>query len=428
MRASWVLTLCVAGCGGSGDDAPPAFTDTGGTLLIPECGYAVTTRIGAEPPRRATDFVGPDPTPRLVHLGFMKDPRTSMVVQWRTVDETTRVTRLRYAAGADLTADALTETASGIEFGYEATGTTVYRMHQVHLCDLEPGTAYSYQIGTDDAVSPIYTFRTAPDVAANPDAEVVFGFLGDSRDGYDVWAQLAAQVHERTPDLMLFSGDAVTIGITQPEWEEFLGRAEPVLASVPLVFAHGNHEVNAVGYYAQFAMPGDQENFGFDYGHAHVTVANDTPADIGALTGSTVDFLRDDFEASKDARWKLLMHHQPMWSASNHGSNLTLQMAWQPLVDQYHVDLVLNGHEHEFEITKPLVGQTVMLSPENATVYVVAGGAGAELYANGSEFWTAYSEKTHSAAIVRVRRDQLTLEAFRPDGTLIPAGLTKTKP
>jgi hypothetical protein len=427
MRAPWLIVLPLVACGGS-DEAPPEFTDVGGTLAIDGCGYSVTSRIGAEPPRKATDFVGPDPTPRLVHLGFAGDPRTSMVIQWRTVDETTRATRIRYAAGADLAADALVETATGIEFGYQATGAAIYRMHQVHLCDLAPGTAYSYQVGSDDAYSPVYTFRTAPDIAANPDAEVVFGFLGDSRDGFDVWGQLAAQIQQRTPDLLLFSGDAVTIGITQHEWEEFLGRAEPLLATVPLVFAHGNHEVNAVGFYAQFAMPGDQENFGFDYGHAHITVANDTPLDVGALTGSTVDFLRADFEASKDARWKLLMHHQPMWSASNHGSNLTLQAAWQPLVDQYHVDLVLNGHEHEFEITKPLVGQTVMPSPDNATVYVVAGGAGAELYANGSDFWTAYSEETHSAAVVRVRRDQLTLEAFRPDATMIPAGLTKSKP
>ncbi|HLL21730.1 MAG TPA: metallophosphoesterase, partial [Kofleriaceae bacterium] len=143
--------------------------------------------------------------------------------------------------------------------------------------------------------------------------------------------------------------------------------------------------------------------------------------------GSTVEFLRRDFEASKSARWKLLMHHRPMWSASNHGSNLMLQQYWQPIVDEYHVDLVLNGHEHAYEITKPLVGQTVMPSMVDATVYVVAGGAGAELYASGTGFWTQYSESTHNAGLVRVRRDQLTFEAYRPDGTVLPGAFTKTK-
>ena len=149
---------------------------------------------------------------------------------------------------------------------------------------------------------------------------------------------------------------------------------------------------------------------------------------MSALTTTIPDFLRADFEASKTARWKMLMHHQPIWSASNHGSNMTLQQYWQPIVDQYHLDLVLNGHEHEYEITKPMIGQTPQATNANATVYVVAGGGGAELYASGTGFWTQYSESTHNAAIVRVRRDQLTLEAYRTDGTVIPGGFTKTKP
>ena len=60
---------------------------------------------------------------------------------------------------------------------------------------------------------------------------------------------------------------------------------------------------------------------------------------------------------------------------------------------------------------------------------MVAGGAGAELYGFDTPgFWSEYTESTHSAATIRVRRDQLTLESFRPDGTMLPAGFTKTKP
>lgn len=88
---------------------------------------------------------------------------------------------------------------------------------------------------------------------------------------------------------------------------------------------------------------------------------------------------------------------------------------------------MLNGHEHDFELTKPLRASVPQASNADGTVYVVAGGAGAPLYDNGTQAWTEYSEKTYSAAIVRVRRDQLTLDAFRPDGTALPAGFTKTK-
>ncbi len=426
MRVATAVLL-LAACGG-GDDGPEPFTDTGGTLEIPSCDYSVTTRFDAEPPRIAKSYLGPDPTPRLVHLGIASDPKTSMVVQWRTVDETTLATQVRYGVGADLAEGDLDKTVTGIQFAYAATGSDQPRVHQVHLCGLEPGTTYSYQAGAPGHYSPIYTFRTAPDIVANPDAEVLFGFVGDSRGGYDIWGQIVAHYVARMPDMILYTGDAVTIGISQDEWELFLEKGEPLLAQVPLVFAHGNHEVNSVNYFSQFAMPGDQENFSFDYGYSHITVANDTPGPNDTLTGTLVDFLRTDFEASKTARWKLLMHHQPMWSASNHGSNLTLQSTWGPLVDQYGIDLVLNGHEHNFEMTHPLRGGAVQTSNANATVYAVAGGAGAPLYASGTDFWTAYSESTHGASVIRVRRDQLVLEAFRVDGTLLPMGFSKTKP
>ncbi len=418
--------LLLAGCGG--DEGPEPFTDTGGTLEIPNCDYSVTTRFDAEPPRVAKKYLGPDPSPRLVHLGIASDPKTSMVVQWRTVDETTLTTQVRYGVGADLTETDLDRTVTGIQFAYAATGSDQPRVHQVHLCGLEPGTTYSYQAGAPGHYSPIYEFRTAPDIVATPDAESLFAFVGDSRGGYDIWSQIVAHYVARMPDLVLYTGDAVTIGISQDEWELFLERGEPLLAQVPLVFAHGNHEVNSVNFFSQFAMPGDQENFSFDYGYAHITVANDTPGENNTLTGSLVDFLRTDFEDSKTSRWKLLMHHQPMWSASNHGSNLTLQSTWGPLVDQYGLDLVLNGHEHNFEMTHPMRGGVVQTSSATGTVYAIAGGAGAPLYASGTGFWTAYSESTFGASVIRVRRDQLLLESFRSDGTMLPMGFSKTKP
>jgi len=429
MRAFWVIALALVACDSDDTGDPKEFISDGGQLAIEGCNYTLTTRIGAEAPKPSGKTLGPDPTPRLVHLGFMGDPRTSIVAQWRTADETTTVTKLRYAAGDQLAPEQLTETVAGVHFRYNATGTEKFHVHQAHLCSLTPGTTYSYQVGADDHWSPVYTFHTAPDVEANPDSEVVLGFVGDSRGGYDVWAQLAAQIQQRTPDLILFSGDAVTIGLTQYEWETFFGDAEALLATTPIIITNGNHEANAINFYSQFALPGDQENFGFDYGFAHIFVANDSPDNPSELTSVIPTAMDADFTDHASARWKLLMHHRPMYSSgARHGSALDLQAAWGPIVDEHQLDLVLNGHEHQFEISKPLRNNTVQSSNADGTVYVVAGGAGADLYGFDTPgSWSEYTESTHSAAAIRVRRDQLTLESFRPDGTAIPAGFTKTK-
>ncbi len=434
MRARLLSLVFVAGCVKGDPIDLGMFVNNGGSLAIDGCGYTLSTYPGAEAPMVALAAFGTDPTPKNIHLGLMGDPKTSMVAQWRTNDDTTRASSVRFGVGANLTADQLTTTVQGIEFGYQGTGGSIYRVHQGHLCGLSPATTYSYQVGGEDLsgnshYSPIFTFHTAPDVSANPDTAVVLGFVGDSRGGYDVWQQLITELQTRTPDLILFSGDAVTFGITQDEWEDFFSLAQPLFANVPMIAADGNHEANAVNFYSQVAMPGDQQDYGVDYGFAHITVGNDSPDDPSAITGAARDAIAADFAASQNAQWKIFMHHQPIFSASTrHGSSVTLQNAWQPVIDQYHIDLVLNGHDHDYEVTKPMVGMNPQPSSTNATVYIVAGGAGAELYPNGTGAWTQYSESTYSAATINVREGQLDFEAFRQDGSAIPTGFTKTKP
>lgn len=437
-----LLAVSTGGCGGCvyGNIVDFKFTGNGGTLAIEGCPYSVTTVSGAEAPTYSTELYGADPTPRLVHLGVVGDPKTSVVMQWRTADEVTRAGFVRWGQGANLTADQLTNQVNGLQFAYTGTPCAVggptcpFRQHQAHVCGLTAGTAYSYQVGSIDAntgtsyLSPVYTFHTAPDITANPDTDVLLAFVGDARGGYDVWQQLVNLLQAQSPDMILFSGDAVTLGTVQVEYEEFLGEAESLFATTQMYFADGNHEADAVNWFSQFAMPGDQQNFGVDWGYAHITVANDTPVDPNAITGAFAQDLANDLAANQNAQWKLVMHHQPIYSASTkHGSTVTLQQAWQPIYDQYHVDLVLNGHDHDYEVSKPLVGTTVQPTSDNATVYIVGGGAGAELYPNGSGFWTEYSESTYSAATIDIRQNQLTFSAFRNDGTAIPVGFQKTK-
>ena len=74
-----------------------------------------------------------------------------------------------------------------------------------------------------------------------------------------------------------------------------------------------------------------------------------------------------------------------------------------PIFDRHRVDMVLNGHDHDYERTKPMRGNQAQASAADGTIYVVSGGAGAELYENGSDFWTETSASLHSATVVRVR-------------------------
>jgi alkaline phosphatase D len=51
------------------------------------------------------------------------------------------------------------------------------------------------------------------------------------------------------------------------------------------------------------------------------------------------------------------MHQVPMsTSTSGNGSDLAIRQAWLPLFDKYEVDLVLHGHEHDYERSYPVRG------------------------------------------------------------------------
>lgn len=423
-----LTTACVAG------NPPTASTPDverlGGSATPPGCTAPLVTRVGSEAPALPGTTVGDAPTIEQVHLGLVGDPRTSIVVSWRTADDATTTGEVRFGVGASADRPVLDRSAPGFTFSYVAEfgNGAVVRMHEAHLCGLMPDTVYSYQIDSAPGVqSPVYSFRTAPDLALTPDAEITVAAVGDSRDGYDVWAQIVTQLAARTPDVIVFSGDAVTLGQLQREWDEFFTAAEPLLTSVPMVSVHGNHDINSPNYYAQFAMPGNEENYSFDYGAAHLVVVNDTPEQLADLTVTIPAFLEADLAAAT-APWLVVNHHRPLYSASErHGSDTTLRDTWAPIFDAHGVDLVLAGHDHDYERSKPMRANTVQATPADGTIYVVSGGAGAELYGNGTDFWTETSASLHSATVMRIRNNRVEFEAFDHTGAPVDA-FTITRP
>ncbi len=420
-----------------GDDGPPddgMLVIDGGRFTVEGCAHEVITRVNAEAPALGADVLGAEPAPYQVHLGLAGDPRTSIVIVWRTDAETTS-TIAKFGEGTGLG-----ETAAGVTYRFVAGVGGVgdaYRIHEAHLCGLEPGTEYSYQVGGvgaggDERFSPTYTFRTAPDVTASPDAEVTIAYAGDTRNGYAEWAQIADVITDHAPDVLIYTGDIVTLGPLQEEWDGFFDSSPELFATVPMVSAHGNHEINSISYYAQLAMPGDEENFAFDYGHLHQVVVNSDPTAVGDLDGKIPDFLDADLGAS-DAAWNVVAVHRGLYSSgSNHGSDLTLRAAWGPIFDAHQVDLVVQGHDHIYERTKPMRAEVPGATPADGTIYLVSGGGGANLYGTSfgtktQEPFTEFAESTYNTTVVQVRATMLSATSYRADGSLLDE-FTITKP
>jgi 3',5'-cyclic AMP phosphodiesterase CpdA len=84
--------------------------------------------------------------------------------------------------------------------------------------------------------------------------------------------------------------------------------------------------------------------------------------------------------AGTDATWKVILVHHPPYSAGYQGSNADSRQVVAPIAARYGVQLVLSGHDHDYQRSKPIDGVT----------YVVTGGA-AGTRRTGEKDFTAVS-------------------------------------
>jgi 3',5'-cyclic AMP phosphodiesterase CpdA len=71
--------------------------------------------------------------------------------------------------------------------------------------------------------------------------------------------------------------------------------------------------------------------------------------------------------------WIIVQMHQCACSSSatGNGSDLGIRQQWLPLFDRYEVDLVLNGHDHDYERSFPVHGADANLDDYGIAVFDV---------------------------------------------------------
>lgn len=380
---SFLLLALIGACAG-----PDTGQKKKAPALVDECDPTVVaasplaaTNEGVVTPHEEV-FGALQPYPLHLHLGWpSSDPSNSISFVWRT-DVDTVATVVEYGKDGELT-----ERVEGHSYLYGGVdaGEGPYRVHEIKLCgELEPNTTYTYRAGGDGFWSPEHSFTT-PGPPGSFDTFRV-GMLGDSRGAYESLDDLIASMETHSPDFYLFSGDMVELGPSQAEWDGWFDAMGEVFAENVVVPVHGNHEFLAVHHFAQFSLPNNEEWFSLRYGDLHLVVLNDTVGDLAHRSVDQVEYLDQAF-SEHESGWQIVSHHQPMYTVSTrHRSNTDLREYWEPLYDQYGVDLVVTGHNHLYERSVP-IRAGAPATPETGTVHIVTGGAGAPLYSDIEPDW-----------------------------------------
>ena len=251
-----------------------------------------------------------------------------------------------------------------------------------------------------------------------------FLLIGDSGSGGHNQLELRDAMLKTPVDFMLHTGDMIyEDGLPEDFNPEFFTPYRDLLRRIVFWPTLGNHDVHPPGLGAPwvdaFYTPANnatqnEKHYSFDFGTAHVAVL-----DTNNLTtpGSPQYTFLDHDLAASTALWKFVVFHFPIYSSGFHGSFANLQADLIPLFDKYGVDIVFNGHDHDYERTQRLTANQPA-APGTGVVYMVTGGGGKDAKPVGSNWFTAYSESVVHFTRVTIDGTTLVEQMIRKDGTV----------
>jgi alkaline phosphatase D len=354
----------------------------------------------------------PDGTPEQIHLTWGEDPTCSVVVSWASAAQAVNP---RVHLGGD---PKFGRTIHAVQRTYTdgLNGQTVFTYH-ARIDDLSPDSLHQYSVTSDNdsnAAQPFTaTFRTAP-CGRTPFRWTSFGDLATPNTAWVLsygQSQYAVQAVEKFQPLFhLLNGDLCYANLNptaQPAvWADFGNNNQASASLRPWMPCPGNHEVEFDNgpqgfgsYLTRYALPNNGTKlpslfYSFRVGsalfislQADDVIYQDGAAFVGgpaafvpaASTGNApiepgTSFYIHGWSGGEQTRWLektlrqashdddidwvIVQMHQDALSSSKtgNGSDLGIRQAWLPLFDKYGVDLVLCGHDHDYERSFPVRG------------------------------------------------------------------------
>jgi acid phosphatase type 7 len=397
LRALTVLPLVVAAaCVGASDVSGRV-----GATQLGDVSNAPAERVAARAP--LSDACGPPATPVSAQYAFARSPYLQRV--------SANAADLVWVSAADPALQVLVSSPSGApvaqptaapdESALVAEGD---RQWVAPLEGLSPDTLYCYELRDESGTAARAGFHTAPASGSNkPVRFVAFGDSGEVNEDQDT---LLDQMRTVPFDFMVHTGDIAYESGTREELDRtFFQVYRELLGDYPIFPSSGNHEYeteDAAPFREAFDLPrnggpdGTERWYSFDWGDVHF-VALDTEL-IGSVQAR---WLEEDL-ARNERPWTIVYGHRPPFSSGYHGSDGGFRTTFGPILEKHQVDLVLSGHDHHYERTKP----------QNGVTYVVTGGGGRGVKDVAWSDFTAFNQPVIHFVYVTVDGGQLALHAI----------------
>ena len=198
--------------------------------------------------------------------------------------------------------------------------------------------------------------------------------------------------------------------------------------------AIGNHEDDDNEDYQKYISHFGLTNpyYSFNYNNVHVLVM-DTDRTSFSSGSSQYNFVQSDLKTASQnpsINWIIVTFHKPIYTSPNACSSCdpssTFRNTYHPLFDQYGVDLVLQGHVHNYQRTFPLKynpsspsspiktsSSTSTYSDPEGEIYAIVGTGGINFHSlsGKSSFVVSQQDKRFGYMDIIFTNDRTTLQA-----------------
>ncbi len=258
--------------------------------------------------------------------------------------------------------------------------------YDVDLNHLEENKTYFYNIcSQSDESKANKSFTSFPKSADVMNLK--FLVWGDTQHDRNVKKIFSERVKRQFDiDFGIHLGDIVKDGNNQYDWNEYFSNTEILNAYIPSYYVEGNHDT--LNLYNNLILPSngnDSYYYSFNYGFAKFLALN-----TNREVKNQASWIIQELESSNldnQILWNIAFMHEPIFkSIADETNREDLISLWSSSFDNYGVDIVFSGHDHNYERTYPLsylkeFNNSELYNFQNPIypIYMVSGGGGGRL-------------------------------------------------
>lgn len=327
--------------------------------------------------------------PRGIHVSWTDDPVSTRAITWFTDGIESPGTSVQYGPVEEGMSDCEIQTAAlpySVDGETQATYGVDALTHSAMMTDIDGSKAIRYRVGSDiGGWSSVRVLQPAPLDSFR------FIHFGDHAQS-DASRAVTAATRAKSPDFVWIAGDLSYANGDQPVWDSYFEMLEPLAAEIPVMTAPGNHENKdgeGEGYASRVTLPNRGLYYSYDYGNIHFCVStggsllNDVAGAVDLL--AEIAWVEQDLaqaalrRASGEIDFIVFVQHYTIWTSCEGRDpfNFSLVLLEENILLRYGVDLLMVGHDHIYERSKPM-GFGLPLSA--GYVQITQGGGGQSLY------------------------------------------------